>query len=85
MRCKNIDTLLLGLEGYSAVGHCRDTFRLGPAGIFVGWKVGHCRDTLQLGAAGILCGWAQQGYFAVGHCKDTYWLSTAGMLCGWAV
>ena len=42
------------------VGHCRDTFRLGPAGIFGGWTlqgysaVGHCRDTLELGTARIL-------------------------------
>ena len=65
MRCKNIDTLLLGtpgiligwaLQGYSAVGHCR--------------------DTLRLGTAGILGGWALQGYLVVGHCRDTWWLVT---------
>ena len=67
------DTLRLGsvrilcgwaLQGYSAMGHCRDTW------------VGHCRDTLRFGTAGILCtvgtagirgGWALQGYLVVGH------------------
>ena len=64
------------------VGHCRDTWWLGTAGILCtvgtegirgGWAlqgylvVGHCRDTLQLGAAGILGGWALQGYLVVGH------------------
>ena len=81
------------LQGYSAIGHCRDTFRVGRAVYLV---VGHCRDTLQLGTAGILCGWAMrgylvverwalQGYSAVGHCRETWWLSTAGILCGWAL
>ena len=66
------------------VGHCRDTLRLGTAGILCGWApqghsacrcallgysvIGHCRDTLRLGTAGILCGWAPQGHSAVGDC-----------------
>ena len=59
------------LQGYSAVGHCRDTLPNGWA-----WW---------LGTAGILCGWALQGYSAVRHCRDTWWLGTAGILCGWAL
>ena len=64
------------------VGHCRDTWWLGTAGILGGWAlqtysaVGHCRDTWWLGTAGILGGWALQGYSAVGHCRDTWWLVT---------
>ena len=51
------------LQGYLAVGHCRDTWRLGTAGILQGYlAVGHCRDT-----AGIFGGWALQGYSAIGH------------------
>ena len=75
------------LQGYSAVGHCRDTFRLGPGGIFGGWTLqgysalGHCRDTLQLGAAGILCGWALRGYLVVEHCRDTLRLGTSVKHC----
>ena len=72
------------------VGHCRDTWWLGTAGILgagilcgsalQGYSaVGHCRDTHWLGTAGILGGWALQGYFAVGHCRDTLWFGTAGM------
>ena len=71
------------LQGYSAVGHCRDT-----------WCLGHCRDTLRLGTTGILLGWgiagifigqALQGYSAVGHGRDNLRLGTAGILCGWAL
>ena len=78
MHCKNARMLILccwALQGYSALGHCRYTFRLGPAGIFGGWTlqgysaIGHCR---------ILCSWALQGYFAVGHSKDTHWLALQG-------
>ena len=70
------------LQGYFAVGHCRDTWWLGTSGILGGWAlqgyfaVGHCRDTWWLGTAGILCGWALQGYLVVG---------TAGILCGWSL
>ena len=86
MRCKNIDTLLLGtpgilcawaLQGYFSVGPCRDIWWLDTAGILCKWApqgyfaVGHCRDTLRLGTAGILGGWALQGYLVVGHCRDT--------------
>ena len=87
-------TLILccwALQGYSALGHCRNTFRLGPAGIFGGWTlqgysaVGHCRDTLQLGTAGILCGWALQGYLVVEHCRDTLRLGSVRILCGSAL
>ena len=45
------------------VGHCRDTWWLGTAGILDGWAlqeclvVGHCRDILRLGTARILSGW----------------------------
>ena len=76
MRCKNIDILLLGtpgifggwtLQGYSAVGHCRDTWHLGTAGLQGYSLVGHCGDTWWLGTAGILCGSALQGYLVVGH------------------
>ena len=79
------------LQGYSALGHCRYTFRLGLAGIFGGWTLqgysaaGHCRDTLQLGTAGILCGWALQGYLVVDHCRDTLRLGSVKILCGWAL
>ena len=79
------------LQGYSAVGHWRDTFRLGPAGIFGGWTlqgysaIGHCRDTLQLGTAGILCGWALHAYFVAEHCKDALRLGNLRILCGWAL
>ena len=52
---------------YSVVGHCRDTLRLGTAGIL--W---------QLGTAGILCvRWALLGYCVIGHCKDILRLGTA--------
>ena len=49
------------------VGHCRDTWWLGTAGILGGRAlqgylvVGHCKDTWWLGTAGILGGWALQG------------------------
>ena len=75
------------LEEYSAVGHCRDAWWLGTAGMLCGWALqgysasGHRRDTLLLRAAGILGGWTLQGYSAVGtalgHCRDTLPLSTA--------
>ena len=52
------------LQGYFAVGHCRDTLRLGTS-------VKRCRDTHWLGTAGILGGWALQGYLMVGHGRDT--------------
>ena len=78
------------LQGYSAVGHCRDTLWLGTAGILGGWAlqgyfaVGQCKDTLRLGTAGILCGWALQGYLVVGHCRDTWWFGTAGIRGCWS-
>ena len=43
---------ILGGWEYLVVGHCRDTLRLGTAGILCG---GHCRDTLRLGTAGVCC------------------------------
>ena len=55
------------LQECSAVEHCRDTLRLGCAGILGGWAlqgysaVGRCRDTVQLGTAGILGGRAGSG------------------------
>ena len=79
------------LQGYSAPGHCRDTFRLGTAGIFGGWTlqgysaVRHRRDTHRFGTAGILCGWALQGCFVVEHCRDTLRFGTAGILTGSAL
>ena len=74
------------LQGYSAVGHCRDTFRLGPAGIFGGWTLqGYGGDALQLGTAGILCGWALQGYLVVEHCRDTLRLGSVRILISWAL
>ena len=87
------------LQGYSAVGHCRDALRLGTAGTLYNWELqGHSA----LGTAGRLCGWQLQGHSAVGHCSDTWWLAlqghlvvghcrdtlqmgTAGRLCGWAL
>ena len=78
------------LKGYLVIGHCRDTLRLGTAGILGGVAlqgysaVGHCRDTHWLGTAGILRGWALQGHSAAGHCRDIWWFGTAG-LCGWAL
>ena len=100
MRCKNIDTLLLGtpgilcswaLQGYFSVGPCRDIWWLDTAGILCRWAlrgylvVEHCRDTLRLGSVRILCGWALQGYSAAGHGRDTWWLGTAEILCGSAL
>ena len=74
------------LQGYLVAAHCRDTARLGIAGILRGWAllensavaVGHCVDTLW---------WALQGYLVVGHCRDILRLGTAGILCGcdWAL
>ena len=78
------DTLRLGtarilrgwaLQGYSAVGHCKDTSWL---------------DTWWSVTARILCAWALQGNSAVRHCQDTWWLDTwwlgtARILCGWAL
>ena len=64
------------LQGYFAVGHCRDA-------VLCGWAlqghlvVRHCKDALWLATAGILCGWAFQGCSAVGLCRDTLPLSTA--------
>ena len=60
------------LQGYSAVGHCRDTWWLG-------------RDTLRLGTARILGGSALQGYLAVRRCRDALRLGTAKILCGGAL
>ena len=54
------------LQGYSAVGHCRDTWWLGTARIL--WL--GTEDTLRLGTAGILCGWALQEYVAIEHCSQ---------------
>ena len=90
------DTLQLGtagildgsaLQGYSAVGHCRDTgwalqgYWVGTAGILGGWAL----RILCGWALRILCGWALQGYLVVGHCRDTLRLGTAWILCGWAL
>ena len=60
------------------VEHCRDTLRLGTAGIRGGWA--H-----PLGIAGIIGGWALQKYLVVGHCRDTLRLGTAGILGGWSL
>ena len=54
------------LQGYSAVGRCKNTLRLllVTATMFCGWAVhghlvvGHCRDSLQPDTAEILGGWA---------------------------
>ena len=88
------------MQGYSAVGHCRDTLQLGTAGTLCGWAlrgylvVEHYRDTLRLGSVRILCGLALQGYSAVGHCRDnsavghcrdTWQLGTTGTLGGWSL
>ena len=70
------------LQGYSAVGQCRDTWWLGTARILCGW---HCKDTLRLGTARILGGSALQGYLAVRHCRDALRFATAGILCGGAL
>ena len=80
------DALPWALQGYSAVGRCKNTLRLllVTAEMFCGWALqGYVR---------ILCGWALQGYsmvrhckalkgyLVVGHCSDTPRLGTAGML-----
>ena len=74
------------------VGPCKETLRLGTAGILRRWAlqgyvvVGHCRDTWWLGTAGILGGWALQGCSADRRCcRDALRLVTAGILCGWAL
>ena len=68
MRCKNIDTLLLGTPGILC--------SWGTAGIFCGWAlqgysaVGHCRDTFRLGTARDTLRLGT----SVKHCRDTHWL-----------
>ena len=47
MRCKNIDTLLLGTAGILCVWALQGCVSVGP-----------CRDIWWLYTAGILCGWA---------------------------
>ena len=74
MRCKNIDTLLLGTPGVLCAWALQGYF-----------SVGHCRDIWWLDTAGILCSWALQKYFAVGHCRYTLRLGTAGILGGWSL
>ena len=56
MRCKNIDTLLLGTPGVLCAWALQGYFWVGP-----------CRDIWWLDTAGILCSWALQGYLVVGH------------------
>ena len=60
-RCKcAARTLILccwALQGYSAVGHCRDIWWLDTAGILCSWA--H-----SVSISGMLVGWALQGYFA---------------------
>ena len=47
------------LQGYSALGHCRDILRLDSTGILCAWAlqryfaVGHCKDILRLGTGRI--------------------------------
>ena len=50
------------------VGHCRDTWWLGTAGILDGWALQG----------------ALRGDLVVGHCRETWWLGTAGILGGWS-
>ena len=58
------------LQGYFAVGHCKDTWWLGSAGTICGWArqgqsaVGPCRDSWWLGTA-------------VGHRRDALQVGTA--------
>ena len=62
------------------VGHCRDTLRLGTAGILCGWglrgysAVGHCWDTLWLDYGWALPGYSMvgQGHSSIGHCLLGY-------------
>ena len=69
------------------VGHCRDTLRLGTAGILGGWApqgcfaVGHIRQALQ---GYSLAGHSRDTWWlgTAGHCKDTWWLGTARILGG---
>ena len=71
LRCKNIDTLLLGTPGIFCAWALQGYFSVGP-----------CRDIWWLDTVRILCSWALQGYFAVGHCMDTLRLGTARILSG---
>ena len=71
MRCKNIDTLLLGTPGILCGWALQGYFSVGP-----------CRDIWWLDNAGILCSWARQAYFAVGHCRDSLRWGTARILSG---
>ena len=67
------------LQGYSAVGRCKNTVRLllVTAGRLRSWAL---QDTLRLRAAGILCGWALRGYLVVARCRGTLRLGIAGIL-----
>ena len=56
-------------QEYLVVGRCRDTLRLGTAGILCGWALQGYLVVGQ-GTAGILCGWALQEYFAIEHCSQ---------------
>ena len=63
------------LQGFSAIGHCRDILQLVTTGI--------------LDIAGIFCSWALQGYFVaghyrdIGHCRDILQLDITRIFCGW--
>lgn len=82
--------LRLGIAGI----RCKETHRLGTAGILCGcagilsgWALQGCVAILHCSQAPRRghCEWALQGYSAVGHCKDTQRLGTAGILCEWAL
>ena len=69
------------LQGYFAVGHCRDTMQGDPS-------IGHCKDTLRLcrdtqrlGIAGMRCHSALQS----GSAQRALRMGTAGILSGGAL
>ena len=69
------------LQGYSAVGHCWHTLRLGTARILTYFVKGRYREIQRVSVVGSLqgysavrcgmrCDWALLGYSKVEHCKD---------------
>ena len=61
-------------HGHFAVGHCKDTPRLGTAINLGAWAL-----------QGYLMGFALQGYLALRNCKDILRLGTARILGAWAL
>ena len=82
------------LQGYSAVGHCWHTLRLGTARILTYFVKGRYREIQRVSVVGVLqgysavrCGmrggWALLGYSKMEHCKDFF--CAAGIFCNWAL